>query len=88
MCCIKLSIEHGRAYRATKSDVIRPPAKANNRASDSKQLEYTAVSYELHAVGETIILQCSAIYPKDQYTFMTLGGIPFNILNIMSVDFS
>ena len=62
---------------------MRPLAKPNNHVSGSKQLQYTAVNYELHAVSETIELQC----PKDEYTLMKLGGIPFNILNIMSANF-
>ena len=54
--------------RATKCDVIRPTAKPINRASGSKQLQYTAVSYDLHALSEAVEIQCSHIHPKYQYT--------------------
>ena len=74
-------------HRATKCDVIRPPAKPNNHASGSKQLVYTAVDYELLAVNETIQLQGSDVHPKFQYTLTRLGGILFNMLNIKSGNF-
>ena len=61
-------LPHSLKLRATKCDVIRPPAKANNRASGSKQLEYTAVNCGLLAVPETVDLKCSDTHPKYQYT--------------------
>ena len=62
-------------------------AAASPNATSPSHMTGLLKSRLLHAVGQTIELQCSEIHPKDQYTLMKLGGIPFNILHKMSANF-